>query len=144
MMKRIERVTKGLEVCREMDNPPGWRCTGCTECPYHGNGCAKQLKVDALELLEKQQKSIEQLTNQCNYKQIVINEMKEEQPPKKGHWEKSEYASDKWHQCSECGTITERVDKNGYKLTCNFCRICGADMRDGQKRRIHGVREGDS
>lgn len=62
-----------------------------------------------------------------------LNELLKEQQPKKGHWEKSEYASDRWHQCSECGTITERVDKNGYKLTCNFCRICGADMRGEQE-----------
>lgn len=75
-MNLLGKVTKGLEVCREMDNPPGYRCTDCVECPYHENGCAKKLKEDALEMLKGQQKSIEQLTNQCNYKQLVINEMK--------------------------------------------------------------------
>lgn len=63
-----------------------------------------------------------------------ILELLKEQQPKKGHWEKSEYADDRWHKCSECGKITERIDKNGYKLVCNFCRICGADMR-GEKNK---------
>ena len=51
-----------------------------------------------------------------------------EEQRKKGHWIKSKYADDRWHECSECGTITEKVDKNGCKLICNYCRICGADM----------------
>ena len=55
MMDLLEKVTKGLEVCREMNNPPGWRCTDCVECPYHENGCAKKLKEDALELLKELQ-----------------------------------------------------------------------------------------
>ena len=74
---------------------------------------------------------------ECDFRQLCRDAaaLLEEHQPKKGHWEKSEYASDRWHKCSECGTTTERVDKNGYKLICNFCRICGADMRGEQKRR---------
>ena len=50
-----EKVIKGLEVCRDMDNPPGYRFTSCDpDCPYHGNGCARKLKEDALALLKEQ------------------------------------------------------------------------------------------
>lgn len=62
MTELFEKVTKGLEVCREMNNPPGWRCTDCVECPYHENGCAKKLKEDALELLKEQQEAREHLS----------------------------------------------------------------------------------
>ena len=55
--------------------------------------------------------------------------------PKKGYWEKPKFADDRWHICSECGVLTERLDRNGFKLICNFCRICGADMRkDGDTK----------
>lgn len=51
-----ETVAKALEVCRDMDNPPGYRFTSCKgDCPYYENGCARQLKVDALELLKEQE-----------------------------------------------------------------------------------------
>ena len=77
------------------------------------------LVADALDLLKEQQ--------------VEIDRLKSEQP-KKGHWKKSTYADDRWHECSECGKVTEKVDKNGNKLICNFCRICGADMRkDGEQ-----------
>ena len=56
-----------------------------------------------------------------------------EQTTKKGYWKKSKYADDEWHECSVCGTITRRVDDCGYKLICNYCRICGSDMREGGK-----------
>ena len=49
-----EKVIEGLEVCRDQDNPPGYRFTTCVDdCPYHGNGCARKLKEDALELLKE-------------------------------------------------------------------------------------------
>ena len=55
MMTDREKVIKGLEVCRDMDNPPGYRFTSCDpDCPYHGNGCARRLKEDALALLKEQ------------------------------------------------------------------------------------------
>ena len=50
-----EKVIKGLEVCRDQDNPPGYRFTSCVDdCPYHGNGCARKLKEDALDMLNEQ------------------------------------------------------------------------------------------
>ena len=50
---------------------------------------------------------------------------------KKGHWKKPKFADDKrWHQCSECGVTTEKLDKHGFKLICNYCPVCGADMRE--------------
>jgi hypothetical protein len=50
-----EKVIKGLEVCRDQDNPPGYRFTGCKDdCPYYGNGCAKKLKEDAMDQLKEQ------------------------------------------------------------------------------------------
>ena len=113
-----EKVIKGLETCIPMkyETNEEKECRH-EQCPYGRenykpmNGCFWDLMADALELLK-------------------------EQPERKcGHWEKSEYADDSWHKCSECGTITERVDKNGYKLICNYCRICGADMRkDGKQK----------
>ena len=107
-MADIEKVVKGLRCLAQTEEP---MANPCAKCDYKDRAnfafCVVDVAKDTLELLKEQQ-------------------------PKKGHWEKSEYASDRWHQCSECGTITERVDKNGYKLTCNFCRICGADMRGEQ------------
>lgn len=51
-----EKVKNGLEVCRDQDNPPGYRFTSCVDdCPYHGNGCARELKEDALALLKEQE-----------------------------------------------------------------------------------------
>ena len=50
-----EKVIKGLEVCRDQNNPPGYRFTSCVDdCPYNGNGCARKLKEDALALLKEQ------------------------------------------------------------------------------------------
>ena len=52
-----EKVKNGLEVCRDQDNPPGYRFTSCVDdCPYHGNGCARKLKEDAIALLKEQGK----------------------------------------------------------------------------------------
>lgn len=65
-------------------------------------------------------------------KQPTVELLKEKQP-KKGHWKKPKFANDRWHECSECGTVTEKVDHNGYKLICNYCPVCGADMRKGEK-----------
>ena len=54
-MPDIEKVIKALETCRDQNNPPGYRFTSCVDdCPYHGNGCARKLKEDALELLKEQ------------------------------------------------------------------------------------------
>lgn len=50
-----EKVIKGLKVCRDQNNPPGYRFTSCVDdCPYHGDGCARKLKEDALALLKEQ------------------------------------------------------------------------------------------
>ena len=76
---------------------------------------------------------------ECEEEQAGYNiekaiELLKEQQPKKGHWEKPKFADDRWHQCSVCGVTTERLDKNGFKLVCNYCRVCGADMRkDGEQ-----------
>ena len=58
-MADLKETIKALEVCREMDNPPGWRTATCEDCPYHGDGCARKLKEDAAELLKYQQAEIE-------------------------------------------------------------------------------------
>ena len=106
-MDQLEKVKTGLECCAIGAE--------CDHCPYSqmndGNGDftgCNQLHWDALELLKEKQ-------------------------PKKGHWKKSKFANDRWHECSECGTVTEAVDHNGYKLICNYCPVCGADMRKGEK-----------
>ena len=58
MMDR-EIVIKALETCRDQDNPPGYRFTSCVDdCPYHGNGCARKLKEDALALLKEQKELV--------------------------------------------------------------------------------------
>jgi DNA-directed RNA polymerase subunit RPC12/RpoP len=55
MMDR-EKVIEGLEVCRDQDNPPGYRFTSCVDdCPYNGNGCARKLKEDAISMLKEQE-----------------------------------------------------------------------------------------
>ena len=51
-----EKVINGLEVCRDQNNPPGYRFTSCVDdCPYYGNGCASKLKEDAIALLKEQE-----------------------------------------------------------------------------------------
>ena len=51
-----EKVIEAPETCRDQDNPPGYRFTSCkSDCPYHGNGCARKLKEDALALLKEQE-----------------------------------------------------------------------------------------
>ena len=55
-----EKVIEALETCRDQDNPPGYRFTSCVDdCPYHGNGCARKLKEDALALLKEQEEIIQ-------------------------------------------------------------------------------------
>ena len=81
-----EKVIKGLEVCRDQNNPPGYRFTSCVDdCPYHGNGCARKLKDDALAML-KEQEAVE-----------------------------AEYEGDArstwWWVCGECHTKIEDKDK---------------------------------
>ena len=79
-----ETVAKALEVCRDMDNPPGYRFTSCKDdCPYYENGCARQLKVDALVLL-KEQGAVE---------------------PKPVH------NSFRWFACGKCGCSITREDR---------------------------------
>jgi hypothetical protein len=57
-----DKVIKGLEVCRDQDNPPGYRFTSCVDdCPYYGNGCARKLKEDALDMM-KEQEAIKPIT----------------------------------------------------------------------------------
>ena len=106
-MDQLEKVKTGLECCAIGAE--------CDHCPYSqmndGNGDftgCHQLHWDALELLKAEQ-------------------------PKKGHWEKAKHANDRWHSCSVCGVTTERLDHNGFKLICNYCPVCGADMRKGEK-----------
>ena len=110
-MADIEKVMNGLEHClsRYIDGL-------CDDCPYMG-------AIDKTYMVPMK----------C--KEIIMREalelLKEQPPRKKGHWVKSKFANDRWHQCSECGRLSERTDRNGYKLVCNYCRICGADMRKG-------------
>lgn len=56
-MPDLERAIKAVEICREMDNPPGYRFSECSECPYRKNGCARKLKEDIAELLKEKQQS---------------------------------------------------------------------------------------
>jgi len=54
-----EKVIEALETCRDQDNPPGYRFTSCVDdCPYHGNGCARKLKEDAIALLKEQKELV--------------------------------------------------------------------------------------
>ena len=59
----------------------------------------------------------------------MLDELLKEQQPKKGYWKKPKNADARWHECSECGTMTRKVDEYGLTLICNYCPICGADMR---------------
>lgn len=53
-MPDLKNIIKALEVCRDMDNPPGYRFNSCkANCPYYQNGCAKSLKEDAKNVIEK-------------------------------------------------------------------------------------------
>ena len=55
-MSDREKVIKGLEICT---SKPCY----CTDCPYKANCCldSQEVMEDALALLKKQQKYIEQL-----------------------------------------------------------------------------------
>lgn len=117
-MADIKKVIKGLEHCAE-------RRFCNDDCPYSDiirdqnsgmDECISALAKDALELLKEQQTEVDRL--------------KAEQP-KKGHWEKAKHASDRWHSCSVCGVTIERLDHNGFKLICNYCPVCGAEMKNG-------------
>lgn len=64
------KVIKGLEVCRDQDNPPGYRFTGCKDdCPYYGNGCAKKLKEDAMDQLKEQPEIVR--CKDCKYFDVI-------------------------------------------------------------------------
>lgn len=106
-MSELEKVTiiKAMEEWLNDDNALDTKIDAC-------------LVADALGLLKEQQGEIDRL--------------KAEQP-KKGHWEKAKHANDRWHSCSVCGVTTERLDHNGFKLICNYCPVCGADMWKGEK-----------
>lgn len=60
--EKREKVINGLVCCREMNNPPGYRMTGCHECPYHDptheKNCVIELKNDAITLLKAQEQVI--------------------------------------------------------------------------------------
>ena len=57
-MADIEKVIKGLECCTGL---------GCHHgCKYLKNGCTQFLRMDALELLKKQQAEIERLKDELN------------------------------------------------------------------------------
>lgn len=82
-----EKVIKALETCRDQDNPPGYRFTSCVDdCPYHGNGCARKLKEDAIALLK--QEAVEPFSDDDG-----------------GYWCSSCHEDIVWHQkfCSNCG-----------------------------------------
>ena len=49
----IDVVLDGMECCREMDNPPGYRFRTCGTCPYKEAGCVRKLKDDVIEILRK-------------------------------------------------------------------------------------------
>ena len=69
-----EKVIKGLEVCRDQDNPPGYRFTGCKDdCPYYGNGCAKKLKEDAMDQLKEQPEIVR--CKDCEYSNQVCKKL---------------------------------------------------------------------
>ena len=80
----------------------------------------KHLCVKSVKYLLPAEKSIYDLID----KQPTIEQTK------KGHWEKAKHANDRWHSCSVCGVTIERLDHNGFKLICNYCPVCGADMRE--------------
>lgn len=85
-MPDMEKVIKGLEVCRDQNNPPGYRFTSCVDdCPYNGNGCARKLKDDALAMLK-------------------------EQEPVEPEYE-GDARSTWWWVCGECHTTVEEKDK---------------------------------
>lgn len=48
-MADIEKVIKGLEICKNHDG------SNCLECPYFVDECVDDLCADALELLKEQQ-----------------------------------------------------------------------------------------
>lgn len=54
--EKLEKALKGLKCCRDMRNPPGFRFTDCTYCPYNEDededDCIKNLQNDAISLLE--------------------------------------------------------------------------------------------
>ena len=54
----IDKILDGMECCRDMNNPPGYRFRTCSTCPYnsrneYGYGCVRQLKDDVIDLLRK-------------------------------------------------------------------------------------------
>jgi len=49
----VEKLRNGIISCREQQNPPGWSCGGCIDCPYRqdkrengGQGCVVALLDD--------------------------------------------------------------------------------------------------
>lgn len=54
-MKSFDEIVKGLKICSDIED------STCGECPYSDNTCGYGLENDALELIEQQQKEIEQL-----------------------------------------------------------------------------------
>ena len=47
----IDKALDGMECCRDMDNPPGYRFRSCGTCPYKEAGCVRKLKDDVIEIL---------------------------------------------------------------------------------------------
>lgn len=103
-----EKVKKGLSTCREQDNPPGYIVVPCEgHCPYYKNGCARQLKEDALELLEEQDSEAKWIYGE------------------------DKTGVDGWH-CSECGFFEpwfyEFTDDIDFIRFYGFCPNCGRKM----------------
>ena len=52
----VDKVRKGFEVCWSGGLPQR-----CVECPYHRNGCNRELEYDALDIIEAQAARIAEL-----------------------------------------------------------------------------------
>lgn len=69
-----------------------------------------------------------------------------DQEPKTGHWlmPDKNYSPKIWRKCSCCGTHLEKFTKhisfdgdvNYIENIMNYCRICGADMREVEDENI--------
>lgn len=115
-MADLNEVIKGLEVCRDMDNPPGYRFMGCeADCPYFKNGCARRLKEEALDMLKGQKEKTKIFVDAAGVWHPIRLELEPVDIELEGG------GSTWWYVCGEChGTIDERDA---------YCRHCGRKLR---------------
>lgn len=133
-MSEREKVIEGLEVCRDQDNPPGYRFTSCADdCPYHGNGCARKLKEDALALLKEQEDLGTELTNAVELihkKNERIEKLLKDQEAVEPKTEPS--AKGYWYTCGACGwwlfEVRDTVHFDDRKRI-RFCASCGQAVK---------------